>query len=186
MTSKDISQYRLLNQRLTGTEYTTPHQLVKWMGCIQAQDYGMAKWAVGCRLQQATDATVEKDFNEGKFLRTHVLRPTWHFVSPEDIRWMLKLSAPRIRAFARPYHRQLGIDATILRKSKKAITKALTLDKKLTRPQLTEILRKEKVDTTDTRMGLLLIDAELDALICSAGRIGRQFAYGLLYENTPQ
>src|SRR6185295_18161104 len=113
-----------------------------------------------------TDATVEKDFNEGKFLRTHVLRPTWHFVSPEDIRWMLKLSAPRIRAFARPYHRQLGIDDGILRKSKKIITKALSLHKKLTREQLTEMLREEKIDTTDTRMGHLLIDAELDALIC--------------------
>jgi len=186
MTSKDIPQFRLVNQRLAGTAFTTPHQLVKWMGCIQAQDYTMAKWAVGCRLQQATDATVEKDFNEGKFLRTHVLRPTWHFVSPEDIRWMLKLSAPRIRAFARPYHRQLGIDDAILRKSKKIITKALSLHKKLTREQLTEMLRKEKIDTSDTRMGHLLIDAELDALICSAGRIGRQFAYGLLDEHAPQ
>jgi hypothetical protein len=185
MTSKDIPQLRLVNQRLAGTEFTTPHQLVKWMGCIQAQDYAMAKWAVGCRLQQATDASVEKDFNEGKFLRTHVLRPTWHFVSPEDIRWMLKLSAPRIRAFARPYHRQLGIDAPILRKSKKFITKALTLHKKLTREQLTEALRKEKIDTSDTRMAHLLIDAELDALICSAGRIGRQFAYGLLDDQAP-
>ena len=146
----------------------------------------MAKWAVGCRLQQATDASVEKDFNEGKFLRTHVLRPTWHFVSPEDIRWMLKLSAPRIRAFARPYHRQLEIDAAILRKSKKIITKALTLHKKLSREQLTEILRKEKINTSDTRMGHLLIDAELDALICSAGRLGRQFAYALLDEQAPE
>ncbi|MDO6434912.1 winged helix DNA-binding domain-containing protein [Flavitalea sp. BT771] len=186
MTSKDISQLRLVNQRLAGTAFTTPHQLVKWMGCIQAQDYAMAKWAVGCRLQQATDATVENDFNEGKFLRTHVLRPTWHFISPEDIRWMLKLSAPRIRAFARPYHRQLDIDAAVLRKSKKIITKALSLHKKLTREQLTEALRKEKIDTTDTRMGHLLIDAELDALICSAGRIGKQFAYGLLDEHAPQ
>ena len=186
MTSKDIPQLRLVNQRLAGTEFTTPHQLVKWMGCIQAQDYAMAKWAVGCRLQQATDATVEKDFNEGKILRTHVLRPTWHFISPENIRWMLKLSAPRIRAFARPYHRQLGIDDAILRKSKKIITKALSLHKKLTREQLTEMLRKEKIDTTDTRMAHLLIDAELDALICSAGRIGKQFAYGLLDDLAPR
>src|ERR1041385_6788988 len=88
MTNKDIPRLRLVHQRLAGTSFTTPHQLVKWMGCVQAQDYAMAKWAVGCRLQQVADATVENDFNEGKFLRTHVLRPTWHFVSPEDIRWM--------------------------------------------------------------------------------------------------
>jgi len=185
MNSREIAQLRLINQRLAGTEFTTPQQLVKWMGCIQAQDYGMAKWAVGCRLQHATALSVEQDFNDGKILRTHVLRPTWHFICPEDIRWMLKLTAPRIKAFARPYHRQLNIDDALLRKSKKVITTALDQHKKLTRPQLTEILKKEKIDTTDTRMGHLLIDAELDALICSAGRIGRQFAYGLLDEHAP-
>jgi len=196
MNSREIVQLRLVNQHLaktrsptpqqiTGAEVATPQQVVKWMGCIQAQDYGMAKWAVGCRLPQTTAASVEQDFNEGKFLRTHVLRPTWHFICPDDIRWMLKLSAPRIRTFARPYHKQLGIDAALLRKSKKIITTALGRHKKLTRPQLTELLKKEKIDTTDTRVGHLLIDAELDALICSAGRVGQQFAYGLLDEQAP-
>lgn len=186
VTSTDIARCRLVNQRLYGTEFTTPQQLVKWMGCIQAQDYGMAKWAVGCRLQHSTAAAVEQDFNEGKILRTHVLRPTWHFICPEDIRWTLKLSAPRIKAFARPYHQQLEIDSALLRKSKKIIITALSKQKKLTRPQLTEILKKEKINTSDSRVGHLLMDAELDALICSAGRIGKQFAYGLLDEQTPK
>jgi len=185
MNSREIAALRLINQRLAGTEFTASQQLVKWMGCVQAQDYGMAKWAVGCRLQHSTAAAVEQDFNEGKILRTHVLRPTWHFICPEDIRWMLQLSAPRIRTFASPYHRQLNIDATLLRKSKKIITRALDQHKKLTRPQLAEILKKEKIDTTDTRLGHLLIDAELDALICSAGRMGKQFAYGLLDGQAP-
>lgn len=186
MTSADIARCRLVNQRLSGTEFTTPHQLVKWMGCIQAQDYGMARWAVGCRLRHSTAAAVEQDFNEGKILRTHVLRPTWHFICPEDIRWMLKLSASRIRAFARPYHQQLGIDAALLRKSKKVLVKALDQHKKLTRAQLTEILKKEKINISDTRVGHFLMDAELDALICSAGRMGKQFAYGLLDDQAPE
>jgi hypothetical protein len=180
MNSRDIARLRLINQRLAGTEFTTPCQLVKWMGCIQAQDFGMAKWAVGCRLQQATDPDIEKEFNEGRILRTHVLRPTWHFVCPEDIRWMLKLSAVKIKALTRPYHQQLGIDYAILRKSKQIITQALDQHHKLTRPQLTAILQKAGIDTSDARVGHLLMDAELDALICSAGRIGKQFAYGLL------
>lgn len=185
MTSIDIVRLRLINQRLAGTKLTTPQQLVKWMGCIQAQDYGMAKWAIGCRLQHSTAAAIEQDFNEGKVLRTHVLRPTWHFISPEDIRWMLKLSAPKVKTIARPYHQQLEIDNALLRKSKKIITRVLAEHKKLTRPQLTEALKKEKINTSDSRMGHLLMDAELDALICSAGRIGRQFAYGLLDEQAP-
>jgi len=180
MNSRDIARLRLINQRLVAPKDTDPANLVRWMGCIQAQDYAMAKWAVGCRLSKATDAGIEKDFNEGKILRTHVLRPTWHFICPEDIRWMLKLSAPKIKALTRPYHQQLSIDYSILKKSKTLLTRALGEHGKLTRPQLAEVLRKGKITTNDTRLGHLLMDAELDAIICSAGRIGKQFAYGLL------
>src|SRR5882757_3152128 len=186
MNSRDIAHLRMINQHIGGSTFTTPPQLVSWMGCIQAQDYGMAKWAVGCRLQQTTATMVEQDFNKGKILRTHVLRPTWHFVCPADIRWMLKLSAPRIRAFAKPYLKQLAIDNALLQESKKMIRKALSQHQKLTRPQLTEIFRKEKINTSESRMGHLLMDAELDALICSAGRVGKQFAYGLLDEQVPK
>ena len=181
MNSRDIAQLRLINQHLAAPQSgAAAAQLVRWMGCIQAQDYAMAKWAVGCRLPKATDAGVEADFNEGKILRTHVLRPTWHFVCPEDIRWMLKLSAPKIKALTRPYHQKLDIDYAILKKSKSLLTRALREHGRLTRPQLAEVLRKGKIATDETRLGHLLMDAELDAIICSAGRIGKQFAYGLL------
>ena len=180
MNSRDIGRLRLINQHLAAPQEATPAQLVRWMGCIQAQDYAMAKWAVGCRLPGATDAGIEKDFNEGKILRTHVLRPTWHFVCPEDIRWMLKFNAPRVRALSRPYHRQLGIDAAVLKKSKTILIRVLGEHGQLTRPKLAEVLRKGKIATDEARLGHLLMDAELDAIICSAGRIGKQFAYGLL------
>lgn len=182
MNSRDIARLRLINQRLTASPAapTTPAGLVRWMGCIQAQDYAMAKWALGCRLPHSKDADMEKAFLEGQILRTHALRPTWHFVCPEDIRWLLPFNAPKVRALSRPYHRQLGIDAAILKKSKTLLTRALGEHGKLTRPQLAEVLRKGKIATNDARLAHLLMDAELDAIICSAGRIGKQFAYGLL------
>jgi len=191
MNSRDIARLRLINQHLalagpagpgqmvTGP-VSTPAELVKWMGCIQAQDYAMAKWALGCRLPHSTDTDIEKAFQEGHILRTHALRPTWHFVCPEDIRWLLQFNAPKVRALSRPYLRQLGIDAAILKKSKTLLTRALGEHGKLTRPQLAAILRKGKIATDDARLGHLLMDAELDAIICSAGRIGKQFAYELL------
>ena len=181
MNSRDIARLRLINQRLASPhQEAAPDQLVRWMGCIQAQDYAMAKWAVGCRLPHSTDADIEKAFQEGRILRTHALRPTWHFVCPEDVCWMLKFNAPKVRALTRPYHRQLQIDAAILKKSKTLLTGALKEHGKLTRPQLAEVLRKGKIATNDARLGHLLMDAELDGIICSAGRIGKQFAYGLL------
>ena len=94
----DIPKLRLLNQQLANPLFHSPKELVSWMGAVQAQDYAMAKWAVGMRLASATVRTVEEALQKGEILRTHVMRPTWHLVAAEDIRWMLKLSARRIKA----------------------------------------------------------------------------------------
>src|ERR1700682_5958342 len=160
MTSQNIAQQRFKNQQISATDFTKSEELVSWMGCMQAQDYGMAKWAIGCRLIGVTDAGVEKDFNEGKILRTHILRPTWHFVSQVDIRWMLKLTAPRIKAFSKNQHQKLGIDYAVLKRSKKIIEKALVKNGRLTRKELQVQLRKGKINTDDERAGFLLMDAE--------------------------
>ena len=92
----NIPNIRLLNQQLLNPLFREPKELVSWMGAMQAQNYSMVKWAVGMRLKSATIQTVEKALREGEILRTHVMRPTWHLVAAEDIRWMLKLSAQRI------------------------------------------------------------------------------------------
>ena len=61
--------------------------------------------AAHARLQRRR---VERACADGRILRTHVLRPTWHFVLPADIRWMLALTAPRVRAAMASYDRKLG------------------------------------------------------------------------------
>ena len=92
----NIPQLRLLNTGLSSHPFQSPDEVVTHLGAVQAQDFAAAKWSVGLRMQKATDAIVEKAFNEGKFLRTHVMRPTWHFIMPEDIRWMHRINiAPR-------------------------------------------------------------------------------------------
>jgi hypothetical protein len=185
LSNKETAFLRMVNQQIGGTRFDQPADLVHWMGCIQAQDYGMAKWAVGCRLAGASDRSVGEAFQTGRILRTHVLRPTWHFVHPADIRWMLRITAPKVKAQSAPYHRKLGIDSAILKKSKKVIAGALTKHPRLTRDALTQALMHEKIDVSEGRIGFLLMDAELDALICSAGREGKQFAFQLLDEVVP-
>ncbi len=182
MTSGDIAHIRLVNQQISGSAFTSPEDLVRWMGCIQAQDYPGAKWAIGCRVKGTTDATIERLINDGKILRTHILRPTWHLVLPDDIHWMLKLTAPRIKALYRGYHQKIGIDQDILKRSKTIITKALDKNGKMTRPELSLLLKNEKVNTAEGRISFLLMDAELDGLICCVGKLGNQFAYTLLDE----
>jgi hypothetical protein len=185
--SLDISRYRLHNQFLSQTNLTEPSQVVECLGAVQSQDYAGAKWALAQRLKDSpTDAAIEKAFNEGKILRTHVLRPTWHFVAPADIRWMLDLTVPRIKTAMAHMDRQLGLDKSILKKSNTTIKKALQGDQHLTRSELAPILKKAGVSVDGYRIGQLMGHAELDQVICSGVRKGKQFTYALLEERAPQ
>jgi hypothetical protein len=185
MTSRQITQWRLECQHIAHAAAKSPEDLVRRMGCVQAQDFAGAKWGLAERIPGATEADIDRAFEEGSILRTHVLRPTWHFVSPADIRWLLRLSAPKIRALSQGLHRKLGIDAAALRRSKTAMGKALAGGNRLSRAQLSAHLRKARVNVDDIRLGFHLMDAEVDGLICSGGRAGKQFTYALLEERVP-
>src|SRR6185437_7155890 len=103
MDSLQLISRRLESQGFSGRRFVDAAAMVRWMGCMQSQDFAMAKWAIGVRFNGLSDAVIEADLNSGRILRTHVLRPTWHFVLPADIGWMLKMSAARIRAFTQPW-----------------------------------------------------------------------------------
>ncbi|MHA4808749.1 winged helix DNA-binding domain-containing protein [Flavitalea flava] len=185
MTSNDIAQLRLVSQQIMETRFSRPADLIGWMGCIQAQDYDEAKWAIGNRLKDITEAEIDRDFNEGKILRTHMLRPAWHFVLPSDLGWILTLTSPTIKAFNKNLHHKLGIGDYLLKRSKNIFSKALAGGKQLTRPELLAALKKERIETDELRINFLLMEAELDGIICSGGRQGKQFTYALLEERVP-
>ncbi len=182
----DMIRQRLQNQLLTQTKCSQPNEVVEWFGAIQAQDYAGAKWALGQRLEGVTDAAIEKAFSEGTLLRTHVMRPTWHFVTPTDIRWMLRLTAPRVLTAIAFMDRQLGLDQADLKRSNTILVKALQGGKQLMRTELGSILQRSGFQTNENRLGHLLMHAELAGIICSGGRQGKQFTYALLEERAPQ
>ncbi len=182
----DMIRLRLHNQLLTQTKCNQPSEVVEWFGAVQAQDYAGAKWALGQRLEEATDTAIEKAFSEGTILRTHVMRPTWHFVTPTDIRWMLKLTAPRVLATIAFMDRQFGLDKTDFKRSNTILVKALQGGKQLMRTELGSILQRNSFQTNENRLGHLLMHAELDGIVCSGGRHGKQFTYALLEERAPQ
>src|SRR5437588_12442186 len=115
MINLDIAHLRLHNQHITGRTLETPQAVVEWLGAVQAQDFAAAKWALGLRLQGVTDDDIEQAFTDGALLRTHLMRPTWHFVSAADIRWLLSLTAPRVRQALAYYHRKLELDDAVFR-----------------------------------------------------------------------
>jgi Winged helix DNA-binding domain len=183
----DICGQRLANQHLSRQTVDKPSEIVRLFGAVQAQDYSTAKWGVAQRTRNATDAMVEKELDEGVILRTHVLRPTWHFVVAADIRWMLALTAPRVNAVLASYDRTLEIDAAVLRRSRTVLTKALQGGKHLTRAELSQVMQSAGIRTEGTqRLARIVMHAELDGLICSGPRRGKQSTYGLLEERAPR
>jgi Winged helix DNA-binding domain len=182
----DIARRRFVNQHLTSATITTPAEVVRLLGAVQAQDYAGAKWALGMRTRGVDDAVVEQAMSDGSIIRTHVLRPTWHFVAPADIRWMLALTAPRVSAAMAHYNRKLELDAAVFRRSNTALTRALRDGKQLTRAELAAVLRQARINVDGTqRLGHLMLQAELDGVICSGARRGKQFTYALLEERVP-
>jgi hypothetical protein len=183
----DMDAVQACHRRLAAQSLMRPARgavvdAIRSLGAMQAQDYAGAKWALGQRIAGATDASMEKLFAEGAFLRTHVLRPTWHFVAPEDIRWMLALTAPRVAAAMASYNRKLELTPDVFRRGNDAIAKALEGRRYLTRAELNEALARVGIAATTQRLGHLMMQAELDAVICSGPRRDKQFTYALLDE----
>ena len=124
MNHADITRQRLANQHLVGPRLEKPSDVVATLGAIQAQDYAGAKWAVAQRTRDAVDTTVERALIDGSIIRTHVLRPTWHFVTPADIRWMLALTATRVKAAMGFQTRWLEIDNTAISQPQRLPTRS--------------------------------------------------------------
>src|SRR5882724_2266639 len=182
-----IGFQRIHNQHLSSTEFKKPADLVKWMGAVQAQDYYGAKWALAQRMKDATDETIEKAFANGDILRTHVMRPTWHFVTPADIRWLLKLTAPRVNAACSHNYRKFELDASVFKRTNKVLAGALRNGRQLTRQTLRTAVERAGIAADNLiRFIHILIRAELDEVICSGARKGKQFTYALLDERAPQ
>lgn len=178
----DIASLRLASQRLVGEPLPSAGDAIRWFGAVQAQDYPGAKWALGQRTQSATDAELDRLFDEGAILRTHVMRPTWHFVLPEDARWLLELTSPRIRAGLRGRHRQLALSHYDISQAAELFRRALQGGRHLTRAELGQVLRSAGIAPDGQRLPHLLLCAELDAVIISGPRRGKQFTWVLFEE----
>jgi hypothetical protein len=162
-------------------------EVVRWLGAVQAQDFGAAKWAIAQRMQNATNESIEQDFNDGRIIRTHVMRPTWHFVSPEDIRWLLELTAPRVNIACGSAYRKFELDDRVFKQTNRVLARALKGGTYLTRSSLRNVLNESGVPADDSiRMGHILIRAELDGVVCSGPRDGNQFTYALFEERVPE
>lgn len=180
-----IAHRRLGNQHIASPTFEKPEEVVRWMGAVQAQEFAGALWAIGLRTRNATAADVEQAMADGRIVRAHPMRGTWHFVPGEDLRWHLSLTTRRRIAQTAYYYRQLELDDAILAASNEVFARTLRGGKQLIRPELAAALEQAGISTRDLRLTFLLSYAELSGVICSGARRGKQFTYALLDEVVP-
>jgi hypothetical protein len=175
--------------RLTGDAFTEPADVVRHHLAMQAQEYGPATWSIGQRSTGVVDADVDRALEEGSIVRTHVLRPTWHFVARDDLRWLMALSGPRVQQGNAGRYRRLGLDAKALDRGTKIVVRELAGGARRTRDQLAEALDRAGFDREGQRMPHLLMHLELESVIGSGGLDGKRQTYVLLdgrLPSTPQ
>jgi hypothetical protein len=185
MILSDISNIRLRNQQLAATTFKTAKDLVGWMGAMQAQDYNQAKWAIGVRLPHLTEKLIESAFNNGEIIRTHLMRPTWHFVSADDIYWILELTAPQIKSTTKSRNRDLELTEAVLKRSQEILARALEGNQTMTREELNIYLNHAGIATDLQRLSHIMMEAEINGLICSGGIKEKKQTYALLTERVP-
>jgi hypothetical protein len=185
MNLTEISNIRIINQRIEKTEFGSAKELVSWMGAIQAQDFTMAELAIGIRILNSAENAIQAALNFGDIIRIHIMRPTWHFVAADDIYWMLALTSPQILTSIKSRHKQLELNDKVYSKSTKILEKALKDRSSLTREEISEEFSSAKIATDENRLSHLLLYAELNGFICSGPLKGKKQTYALLQERVP-
>lgn len=180
-----ITDTRSLSQQLVNPKFDRPKDLVSWMGAIQGQNYTMAKWAIGIRLKSPAIQSVEKALQQGEILRTHIMRPTWHLIAAEDIRWMLKLSAQRIKSANESLGDGAEITEKLYTRCNHLIEKALEGNKSLTKQEIALELNKAGIPTDTPRITRFMMRAEAEGIVCSGIDKGNKQTYALLEERVP-
>jgi Winged helix DNA-binding domain len=192
VTNRAIAHARLRSSRLVGdagvAPLTDPLAVVRWFGAVQSQDVTGAFWALGQRLPAGTTVRdVGAAFDRGEIVRTHALRPTWHFLAPDELRWIEVLTGPRVRrANDNVGRRRLGIDRNTFERANGVIEKALAGGAALTRDELRRPLLEAGIPLdAPNSLAHVVMNAELDGLICSGPRRGTQFTYQLVDDRIP-
>jgi hypothetical protein len=175
---------RLGTQRLSSAPLPHAADAVRLLTCVQSQERDHAFFSLAMRSRKDRYAAVQREFDAGAFVRTHILRPTWHFVAPEDLRWILALTSPRVLSSMAARHRQLGLDDTKRMDAGLALLANLLQDKHfLTRPELGEAFAERGSPIKPgEQLGHLLIVAEMGGLICSGPMKGVHHSYALIDE----
>ena len=177
-----IAETRLVNQYITRDGHRRPEDVVAWFGAVQAQEYQPAKWALAQRAPGLSDPQIDRALADGTIIRTHGPRPTWHFIAQADARWVLTAVAPRVQLRSRTMYRTYEIDAALMTRARRIVEQALGGGRFATRSAIGKALAAKGIGASGVRLGLIMFVLELDQVVCSGPRQGKQFTYALFDE----
>jgi hypothetical protein len=187
MKSEEILQLRMQNQQLLTKNHDRPDEVVGALAAVQAQDFLSAKYAIGVRLENQTDADIETAIRERTIVRTWLMRGTLQLVAAEDIRWLLSVFGPRVLQMCASRYKRLELNEQVLAKCHAIFREVLHGGVQLTREALAEALAKEGIDTSgaDHRLAHIFQHASYHQLICAGSRQGNQYTFTLLDDHVP-
>jgi hypothetical protein len=184
MNANDLAHRRMRDVGLSGPSVPEYTDVIHWLGAVQAQDYGAARWSIA-RAVNLSNPVLGQAVSSARIIPAHVLRPAWHFVLPENLRWMVELTAPRVHALNRYEYRQHGLDDALLRRCAGLLKVWPGNENYLAEREIGERPASSGIEAAALRLGYILIAAELEGLICSGPLRGKQQTYALLGERIP-
>lgn len=178
---------RLLNQQLVCPQFTSPHDVVEWMGAMQAQDYRMMRWAVVMRTGKPSAKTFEKDFNEGRIVRTHLFRTTWQLVAGEDLGWMLELCRESAMRGLRSWMKTNGVSIPEAEQDavQQIFADVLSGGRSVQKSDFAAALDEKDMTMTDQRLSYHIRLAEYAGMLCSGDLTPLKKTYALVAEKLP-
>lgn len=180
-----IARRRMGSLGLSAPGHGTPAAVVEHLTAMQAQEHRYARWSVGQRMEGSPMClALDRAFDQGRLLRTHVLRPTWHYVVPRDIRWLMMLTGPRVNGGNARRYQELGLDAETLARADDVIAAAVA-DSPRTRHQLADALEAKRISTDGQRIVYILMHAELHSVVCSGPVARKQHTYAAFDQRVP-
>jgi len=136
LSARIMGRLRLVSQGVLGEGVGSVPETVRWMTAMQAQDLPAALWAVGLRSSGAGLGSVRAALDDGEIVRSWPMRGTLHLVAPEDLRWMLRITTPRMIRGAATRHRQLEISEGDIKLCRDVALEMLTGGKAATRQEM--------------------------------------------------
>lgn len=167
-----IARWRLRNQYLTAPHAGSVADVMERLLAVQAENPSQSAWAVASRTSSPEPGPLAATLDSGEVVRTHVLRPTWHYVARADIDWLLALTAPRLfKTFDTQLTRELGLTGRDMERLSAAVLDHLAATPDRSRDEMTAALRERVSDLAERITGrmvmLLMARLEMERLVVS-------------------